>query len=73
MASGGKNLRLLNRQEINEIEPNVTSPAAIYCPASGIVDSHKLLQYYEAEFLNHGGDVALNAEVVRIEKYGKSE
>ena len=71
MASSGKGLRLVNQKEMAEIEPHVTSPAAIYCPTSGIVDSHVLLQHYEAEYLNHGGDLAVNAEVVAIEKYGK--
>lgn len=67
-ASGGKGLRLVDREEIKRLEPNVVSPAAIYCPTSGIVDSHALLQHFEQEFLASGGDVAINSEVVGIHK-----
>ncbi len=69
LASGGQGVRLVNAAELRDLEPNVVAPAAIYCPTSGIVDSHALLQYYEAAFREAGGDVALNAEVVGLEKY----
>jgi L-2-hydroxyglutarate oxidase LhgO len=67
LASGGKGVRLVDKAEIRDLEPNVEAEAAIYCPTTGIVDSHALMQYYEAEA--HGVDIARNAEVVAIEKF----
>jgi L-2-hydroxyglutarate oxidase LhgO len=40
LASGGKGVRLVNEDELRDLEPNVKAPAAIYCPTTGIVDSH---------------------------------
>ena len=69
LASGGQGVRLVNQAELRDLEPNVEAPAAIYCPTTGVVDSHALLQYYETAFLEAGGDIALNAEVVAIDKF----
>ena len=68
-ASGGRDVRLVNEEEIKQLEPNVYAPAAVYCPTTGIVDSHELLQFYEADFLQSGGDIATNAEVIGIQKH----
>ena len=40
LASGGQGVRLVNEDELRDLEPNVKAPAAIYCPTTGIVDSH---------------------------------
>lgn len=69
LGSGGEGVRLVNKEEIRDLEPNVEADAAIYCPTTGIVDSHALLQHYEAEALQHGVDIARNAEIVGIEKF----
>lgn len=69
LGSGGEGVRLVNKAEIQDLEPNVRTDAAIYCPTTGIVDSHVLLQHYEAEAIKHGVDIATNAEVVGIEKF----
>jgi L-2-hydroxyglutarate oxidase LhgO len=69
LGSGGEGVRLVHKAEIRDLEPNVEADAAIYCPTTGIVDSHALLQHYEAEALSHGVDIARNAEIVGIEKY----
>ena len=69
LGSGGDGVRLVNKEEIRDLEPNVEADAAIYCPTTGIVDSHVLLQHYEAAALQHGVDIARNAEIVGIEKF----
>lgn len=69
VGSGGEGVRLVSKEEIRDLEPNVHADAAIYCPTTGVVDSHALLQHYEAEALQHGVDIARNAEIVGIEKF----
>jgi L-2-hydroxyglutarate oxidase LhgO len=44
VGSGGQGVRVVNRDELRDLEPNVEAPAAIYCPTSGIVDSHGKMQ-----------------------------
>lgn len=43
LQSGGKGVRLVNKDELQELEPNVVADAAIHCPTTGIVDSHGAL------------------------------
>lgn len=65
--NGAKGVRIIDKAEIEKIEPNVTAKAAIYCPTSGIVDSHKLMQFFEANAVNHGADILYKSEVTAIE------
>jgi L-2-hydroxyglutarate oxidase LhgO len=66
--NGAKGVRIINQKEINKIEPNVFATSAIHCPSSGIVDSHKLMQFFEANAINHKADVLYHHEVIAIEK-----
>ncbi|MFC2130664.1 NAD(P)/FAD-dependent oxidoreductase [Bacteroidota bacterium] len=66
--NGAKGVRIINKNEIAKIEPNVKAKSAIYCPTSGIVDSHRLMQYYEANAIHHGTDILYKNEVVGIER-----
>jgi len=71
-ANGAKGVRIVNKEKISEIEPMVTAKAAIYCPTSGVVDSHSLMKYFEATAINNGASFAYNNEVVEIEKSSDS-
>lgn len=71
-ASGGKDLELLNSLEIKEkCGPNVEGLAGVWCPHSGIVDSHALGEFYEQDFRQNykDTDVVTNHEVIGIEKF----
>jgi L-2-hydroxyglutarate oxidase LhgO len=65
--NGARDVRIVSAAEVNKIEPNVSARAAILCPASGIVDSHSLMKYYERTALSNGASFAYNAEVKAIE------
>jgi L-2-hydroxyglutarate oxidase LhgO len=67
-ANGAKGVRIVNKKEISEIEPQVSAKAAIYCPTSGVVDSHSLMKYFEATAINNGASFAYNNYVINIEK-----
>jgi len=66
--NGALDVRLIDRGEIQKIEPKVNALAAIYCPSSGIVDSHKLMQYFERKAISSGVNVVYNHRVIGIEK-----
>lgn len=68
--NGVEGLRLLSKNEIQNLEPHVRAEAAIYSPETGIVDSHSLMKTLEFQFERNGGSVAYNSQVVGIDKVG---
>lgn len=66
--NGAKDVRIVDIDEIKELEPKVNAIAAVHCPTSGIVDSHSLMQYYEATAKNNGAELAYGVEVISIYK-----
>lgn len=66
--NGAKGVRLVEKDEIQEIEPNVSAIKAIYCPTSGHLDSHRLMQFFEIEASNFGATFLYNTEVKGIKK-----
>ena len=48
-------LKLIDSEEARRIEPNVKCTKAIWVPTSGIMDSHKLMQRLEYNFISNDG------------------
>lgn len=67
-SNGAEGLKLLSRQELKALEPNVEGVAAMLSPSSGIIDSHSLMQYFIAKVVEGGAQVAYQSQVVGIEK-----
>ena len=68
LESGVEDLKIIFKEEIKEIEPNINAKAAIFSSSTGIVDSHSLMKNLLSEFRSRGGQIAYNAEVVGIDK-----
>lgn len=68
LSNGAKGVRIINKDEILKIEPKVEAVSAIYCPTSGIVDSHKLMQYFENYAIKNGVSIVYNTLVTGINK-----
>ena len=66
-ANGAPGLELLDAAAVRAREPAVRAEAALWSPASGIVDAHALCASYAAEAEAHGALVALRSRVVAIE------
>ena len=66
--NGIKGLRILSKQEIKELEPNVEGVAAILSPSTGIIDSHGLMKYFIAKAKDGGAQIAYQTKVVGIKK-----
>ncbi len=60
--------RIIERDEIAEIEPYVKATRALYFPTSGIIDSHSLMKQLEADSVIGGSQMVYGAEVVGIKK-----
>jgi L-2-hydroxyglutarate oxidase LhgO len=57
-------LELLGKQAVRNYEPEIKAVAAIYSPASGVVDSHSLLASLEADAENAGAIIAYQSRFV---------
>lgn len=66
--NGAKGVRIVDKDEILNLEPRVFASKAVYCPTSGVVDSHQLMQYFEANAVNNNADILYHHEVVGIQK-----
>ena len=66
--NGAKGVRIIQRDEVKLIEPNVEARAAILCPTSGIVDSHALMQHFAAAASSRGASLVCGSEVRAIKK-----
>jgi 2-hydroxyglutarate dehydrogenase len=66
--SGCQTHRILTANEVSEMEPNVVSHGGVYFPTSGIIDTHKYLEYLETDFKAFDGDVVCRTSVVDIKR-----
>jgi len=66
--NGAQDLRMLSKQEMSKVEPNVTGVAAILSPSTGIIDSHALMKYFIAKAKERGVQIVYQTKVAGIEK-----
>jgi L-2-hydroxyglutarate oxidase LhgO len=67
-AKGIDDLSWMGRKEITAMEPEVSVRAALFSPATGIIDSHALMQSFLAEAQAAGAAVSFHADVTGIER-----
>ena len=61
--NGVDDLRLLSREEVNQLEPEVIAVAGFLSPSTGIIDSHGLMLAYLGDAENAGATLVLNSPV----------
>ena len=69
-ANGVTDVDYLTRQQALAMEPELSCVAALYSPATGIVDSHALMLAYLGEAEDHGAMLALRSRLQRGEVIG---
>ena len=67
-ANGVEGLELLSQQELQQLEPEVRGHAALWSPATGIVDSHGLMLSLLGDFENADGTLVLKSPVRRFSR-----
>ena len=65
--NGLEGLRLLNREQMREIEPHVGDLEALRVPQEGIVDYAKVSEALQKEIDARGGSVVLSAKVTALQ------
>ena len=66
--NGAPDLRMLSKQDLKKLEPNVSGVAAILSPSTGIIDSHELMKYFVGQAKGKGAQVVYQTKVIGIEK-----
>ncbi|MDD5593449.1 MAG: NAD(P)/FAD-dependent oxidoreductase [Candidatus Margulisbacteria bacterium] len=68
VAVGVPELSLLSRQEVIDLEPNVSALSGVYSGSSGIIDSHGLMEYLYLQARENGVMFAFGQEVTGIDR-----
>lgn len=69
--NGVADLEMLSQEGIAKLEPNIKAISGIYSRSTGIVDSHKLMEYFLNNSISNGAIIAYNSEVFGINKDSK--
>ncbi len=69
-ANGLAGLRLLNPEQIREIEPHAAGAAALHVPQEGIVSYPAVAQTLVREIQNRGGEIRFSAKVTGFRQNG---
>jgi len=70
--NGVSGLRLIDKKEISRIEPEVKAAAALVSPSTGIIDSHRFMQFLVSRMKDNNAEVIYNSEVAKIQKTGSN-
>ena len=65
--NGAEGLRMVDREEIKDIEPYSAGVKAILSPNTGIIDYFEVSQAYATRMRENGGDLLTNVEVISME------
>jgi L-2-hydroxyglutarate oxidase LhgO len=64
--NGVEGLEIISKAQINKLESKVSGIAALHSPETGIIDSHRLMDYLLTAAKENGASVVYNAEVTAI-------
>jgi L-2-hydroxyglutarate oxidase LhgO len=64
--NGVDDLRVMEKEEIALLEPNIFALKALFSPSTGIVDSHSLMKRFETNAINNGSQIVYGSEVTGI-------
>jgi L-2-hydroxyglutarate oxidase LhgO len=67
-ANGVMDAFLVDRQQIQELEPHIRAQQGIFFPSTGIVDSYSLMKQLETDSIRNGVNFVYNAEVLEINR-----
>lgn len=67
IANGVEDLQMIDQGALKQKEPALTGVAALWCPVSGIVDSHTLMLSLRGDIEDQGGVIAFGASVENVQ------
>ncbi len=66
--NGVNDVRLIDRRQIQAIEPNINATLALYSPSTGIVDTYSLMKQLETDAIRNGAMMVYDNEVTNVQK-----
>ena len=69
--NGQESLRLLDRKELKNLEPNLEGKAALLSPSTGIIDSHSLLLNLQQDAEDYGATFCFDTIAESINKFDR--
>ncbi|MBL0731436.1 MAG: NAD(P)/FAD-dependent oxidoreductase [Desulfosarcina sp.] len=69
--NGVNGLKIIDKKDIQALEPDVNAISAIYSPNTGIIDSHRLMQLFISQAESNQVMLAYNSKVISLEKRNK--
>lgn len=66
-ANGVDDLVQLGAAEVAELEPEIRCVGALLSPSTGTIDSHALMLSLQGELEDHGGMIAFNTPVLKVD------
>lgn len=66
--NGIKDLRMVESDELDNMEPNLKCKKAILSPSTGILDSHSFMLSLMADIEKHGGLISFRSSVSQVRK-----
>ena len=67
LANGVEGVTMISAREVMQLEPALACVAAMLSPETGIVDSHRFMLALAGDLEDHGGVIAFNTPVERLE------
>jgi L-2-hydroxyglutarate oxidase LhgO len=65
-ANGVEDLKIMGKEEVKRLEPNVEVEKGLYSPSTGIVESDELINHFYAEAQKHGALFVSKTEVTSV-------
>lgn len=67
-ANGALDGKIIEKDEVMQLEPHIRAESALYFPTTGIIDTHGLIKQLEADAVNAGVEIVYESEVTNIQK-----
>jgi (S)-2-hydroxyglutarate dehydrogenase len=69
-ANGVPGLRMIDRDELRELEPHSAGIRGLHSPKTGIIDFREVTRAYGRQIEKHGGEIVFGTKVLAIEQRG---
>jgi len=64
----GVTVTLVDKKQVNAMEPRINAAGALYSPETGIINAHALMNYYHRSAKMKGAEIVYKTRVTHIEK-----
>ncbi len=71
-ANGVADLHIISEKELKRLEPNIQGVSALLSLSTGIIDSHRFMQFFLGQAQSKGVDTVFSSPVRKIEKKGEN-